>query len=206
MNICEKECLNEISETSSVTDSILNNFNNCDCSKYFKRKKEKKIIIQEKNDLLPSNYLDQTIFCLLIPALEETLMEASKQNILRVQKCRFNGLDHIAEILWNRNPRRSKTFSPPLNVFQIPSFKNYLRLNPRPYYPKSWLWSEDKAALYIQRYVRGWLVRKRTDIQEMRQFWKDIATKNLFKKKENDILQSQKFLSTFYLKFISIII
>lgn len=87
MNICEKECLNEISETSSVTDSILNNFNNCNCSKYFNRKKEKKIIIQEKNDLLPSNYLDQTIFCLLIPALEETLMEASKQNILRV--CNF---------------------------------------------------------------------------------------------------------------------
>lgn len=84
MNICEKECLNEISESSSVTDSILNNFNNCDCSKHLKKKKEKNIIIQEKNDLLPSNYLDQTIFWLLIPALEETLIEASKQNVLRV--------------------------------------------------------------------------------------------------------------------------
>ncbi|XP_043785382.1 IQ domain-containing protein K-like [Apis laboriosa] len=204
MNICEKECLNEISDSSSVTGSILNNFNNCDCSKYFKKKMEKKIIIQEKNDLLPSNYLDQTIFSLLIPALEEALIEASKQNVLRVQKCRFNGIDYIAEILWNRNPRRSKIFSPPLNVFQIPSFKDYLRLNPRPYYPKSWLWSEDKAALHIQRYIRGWLVRKRTDVQEMRQFWKDIAMKNLFDK--NDILQSQKFLRMFYLKFILVMI
>ncbi|XP_061940943.1 IQ domain-containing protein K-like isoform X2 [Apis cerana] len=206
MNICEKECLNEISESSSVTDSILNNFNNCDCSKHLKKKKEKNIIIQEKNDLLPSNYLDQTIFWLLIPALEETLIEASKQNVLRVQKCRFNGVDYIAEILWNRNPRRSKIFSPPLNVFQIPSFKDYLRLNPRPYYPKSWLWSEDKAALYIQRHIRGWIVRKRSDVQEMRQFWKDIAMKNLFDKKESDILQSQKFLSMVYLKFISVMI
>lgn len=39
-------------------------------------------------------------------------------------------------------------------------------------YPKSWLWSKDEAALYLQRYVRGWLVRKRPDVQEMRQFWK----------------------------------
>lgn len=121
----------------------------------------------------------------------------------------------------------------------------YFIFSPRPYYPKSWLWSEDEAALYIQRYIRGWLVRKRTDIQEMRQFWKviknieiylrynflfysnlciilyliliisiilhfnslqDIAMKNLFDKKENDILQSQKFLSMDYLKFISVII
>lgn len=44
--------------------------------------------------------------------------------------------------------------------------------SPRPYYPKSWLWTEDEAALYIQKYVRGWLVRKRSDVQEMRQFWK----------------------------------
>ncbi|OAD60733.1 IQ domain-containing protein K [Eufriesea mexicana] len=129
-------------------------------------------IIQKKDDLLPSNYLDNKIFGLLVPALEETLIEASKQNVLRVQKCRFNGLDYIAEILWNRNPRRSKIFLSPLNVFEIPSFKEYLRLHPRPYYPKSWLWSEDEAALYIQRYVRGWLVRKCSDVQEMRQFWK----------------------------------
>lgn len=80
MNICEKECLNEISESSSVTGSILDNFNNCGC----KKKKEKKTIFYEKNDVLPSNYLDQTIFRLLIPALEETLIEASKQNVLRV--------------------------------------------------------------------------------------------------------------------------
>lgn len=44
--------------------------------------------------------------------------------------------------------------------------------SPRPYYPKSWLWTEEEAALHIQRYVRGWLVRKQAEVQEMRQFWK----------------------------------
>lgn len=44
--------------------------------------------------------------------------------------------------------------------------------SPRSIYPQSWLWSKEEAALYIQKYVRGWLVRKRADVQEMRQFWK----------------------------------
>lgn len=44
--------------------------------------------------------------------------------------------------------------------------------SPRPIYPKSWVWTKEEAASHIQRYVRGWLVRKRADVQEMRQFWK----------------------------------
>lgn len=44
--------------------------------------------------------------------------------------------------------------------------------SPRPIYQKSWLWTKEEAALHIQRYVRGWLIRKRIDVQEMRQFWK----------------------------------
>lgn len=47
--------------------------------------------------------------------------------------------------------------------------------SPRPIYPKSWLWTKEEAALYIQRYVRGWLVRRRADVQEMRQFWKVLV-------------------------------
>lgn len=44
--------------------------------------------------------------------------------------------------------------------------------SPRPIYPKSWRWTKEQAALRIQRYVRGWIVRKRNDVQELRQFWK----------------------------------
>ncbi|XP_017767148.1 PREDICTED: IQ domain-containing protein K-like [Eufriesea mexicana] len=187
-------CLKGISETSNTVTYVAPSNSNCRdrYSTDVKEVEKMENIIQKKDDLLPSNYLDNKIFGLLVPALEETLIEASKQNVLRVQKCRFNGLDYIAEILWNRNPRRSKIFLSPLNVFEIPSFKEYLRLHPRPYYPKSWLWSEDEAALYIQRYVRGWLVRKCSDVQEMRQFWKDFAAKRIFDKKERCIVQSQR--------------
>ncbi|KZC13732.1 IQ domain-containing protein K [Dufourea novaeangliae] len=91
-------------------------------------------------------------------------------NALRIQKCLFNGLDHLAELLWRRNPCRSKTVSSQLNVFDIPLFQQWLRL--RPPYPKSWIWTMDEAALCLQRYIRGWIVRKRVDVQELRQFWK----------------------------------
>ncbi|XP_078035632.1 IQ domain-containing protein K [Augochlora pura] len=124
-----------------------------------------------------SNYIDQQVFRLLLPALEETLLAADKWNALRIQKCRFNGLDHLAEILWNRNPRRSKRISSHIRAFDIPLFQRWLAL--RPPYPKSWLWSKDGAALCIQKHVRGWLVRKRVDVQELRQFWKNFAEQNL---------------------------
>ncbi|KAK1129680.1 hypothetical protein K0M31_019396 [Melipona bicolor] len=184
------KCLDDISKVSSSVSCMTSTLHCCDgdCVK----EEEVNIIIEED---YPSNYLDRNIFGLLIPALEETLIEASKRNVLRVQKCCFNGLDNIAEILWNRNPRRSKIYSPSLNVFDIPLFKEYLHSHPRSYFPKSWLWSEDEAALHIQRFIRGWLVRKRVDVQEMRQFWKDITVKSFFGKKENCIVQSQRLLS-----------
>ncbi|KOC68712.1 IQ domain-containing protein K [Habropoda laboriosa] len=167
--MCSVLSKKNIEENVQVSET-LNSSDTCDCKDF--EKPGETVVITRKGDELPSNYLNQRIFGLLIPALKETLIEASKWNALRVQKCRFNGLDYISEILWNRNPRRSQIYFPSLNVFDIPPFREYLRLHPRPYYPKSWLWSEDEAALYIQRYVRGWFVRKRADVQEMRQFWK----------------------------------
>ncbi|XP_076680247.1 IQ domain-containing protein K isoform X2 [Andrena cerasifolii] len=144
----------------------------------------------EEDGRSPSTYLEQTVFGLLLPALKETFATASEWNALRVQKCRFNGLDFIAEILWNHNPRRSKRYSPRLNVFEIPEFQQWLRECPRPFYPKSWLWSEDEAALHLQRYVRGWLVRKRADVQEMREFWKKWAASDAGQQKTSRLVRN----------------
>ncbi|KAK2586800.1 hypothetical protein KPH14_011825 [Odynerus spinipes] len=132
-----------------------------------------------------SNYLNREIFLFLLPAMEEMLAEARRWDALRLQKCRFNGLDYLAELLWNRNPKHPKRALKWRDVFDIPQFKLLLRLHPRPIFPISWLLTKNEAALHIQRYIRGWLVRRRDDVQEMRQFWKTIAeekadiTKNL---------------------------
>ncbi|XP_025162848.1 IQ domain-containing protein K-like [Harpegnathos saltator] len=119
------------------------------------------------------DYLDRNIFPVLLSAMEETLIEAHRRDALE-GKCFFNALDCLAEILWNRNSLYSSRSRTWVDVFSIPQFKLWLQSHPRPIYPKSWLWTKEEAALRIQSYIRGWLVRKRADVQEMRQFWKII--------------------------------
>ncbi|XP_048514310.1 IQ domain-containing protein K-like [Athalia rosae] len=120
----------------------------------------------------PAEFLDKEIFPLLLPAMKKMLEQARKWDALEIQKCRFNGIDFLAEVLWNSNPRHPGRAERWMDVFSIPPFRLFLRLNPRPIYPKSWLWTRDEGALIIQKWVRGWLVRKREDVQEMRLFWK----------------------------------
>ncbi|KAI4488941.1 hypothetical protein M0804_004439 [Polistes exclamans] len=140
----------------------------------WKKRKENSSIVVPYQDR-PSNYLNKEIFPLLLPAMEKMLAEAHRWNVLKVQKCRFNGLDYLAEILWNLNPKYPKRKIKWHTVFEIPQFKLLLRLHPRPIFPMSWLLTKEEAALYIQKYVRGWLVRKSDNVQEMRQFWKALA-------------------------------
>ncbi|XP_011881938.1 PREDICTED: IQ domain-containing protein K-like [Vollenhovia emeryi] len=121
------------------------------------------------------DYLDKNVFPTLLGAMEEMLLEADRRNALQTPKCSFNGLDHLAEILWNRNSRHPSRSYAWRDVFDIPQFKLWLKSHPRPIYPKSWLWTKEEAALRIQRHVRGWLVRKRWDVEEMRQFWKVLV-------------------------------
>ena len=78
--IREIKCLDEISKVSSSVSCVISALHcDGDCMK-----EEEVNITIEEDDLLPSNYLDRNIFGLLIPALEETLIEASKRNVLRV--------------------------------------------------------------------------------------------------------------------------
>lgn len=81
----------------------------------------------------------------------------------------------------------------------------YFIFSPRPYYPKSWLWSEDKAALYIQRHIRGWIVRKRSDVQEMRQFWK-VGNKKIEIYLKYNLFHSHLYIILYFILIISIIL
>ncbi|XP_069702043.1 IQ domain-containing protein K-like [Periplaneta americana] len=120
------------------------------------------------------SYLDAEVFPYLLPALEQMLHKAQEWKCLEVQKCKFNGLDYLAEILWNRNPRYPERTLSWKYIFHIPFVKDWLADHPRPYYPLSWLLTENEAALIIQAAVRGFLVRCQPDVQEMRQFWKSL--------------------------------
>nr|XP_024217193.1 uncharacterized protein LOC106682741 [Halyomorpha halys] len=67
-----------------------------------------------------------------------------------------------------------KPDEPIKNIEDIKEIKKYLKKHPRPSLPKHMMWSRHKAATLIQKNVRGWLVRKRPEVVEMREFWKVI--------------------------------
>ncbi|XP_011642602.2 uncharacterized protein LOC105430645 [Pogonomyrmex barbatus] len=73
------------------------------------------------------DYLNKNIFPILLNAMEEMLFEADRRNALETQKCSFNGLDYLAEILWNRNSRHPSRLCTWQNVFDIPQFKLWLK-------------------------------------------------------------------------------
>ncbi|XP_015590621.1 uncharacterized protein LOC107265551 [Cephus cinctus] len=172
----ERECEEEEEESFSLWETILRETEDelAPCREWINEQEELKRKIPHHDS--PAHYLNNEIFPVLLPAMENMLKQARQWNVLRIQKSRFNGLDYLAEVLWNKSPRHPERSKRWLDVFSIPPFRIWLKLNPRPIYPKSWLWTEEQAALILQRWIRGWIVRKQEDVQEMRQFWKAIRT------------------------------
>ncbi|XP_023936741.1 IQ domain-containing protein K-like [Bicyclus anynana] len=120
------------------------------------------------------DYILKEIFVYLIPALEETLNKAVTWDALKYQKCFFNGVDHIAQLLWTSNPRYPHRLQNRLHLFNMPWVREILKKDPRPYYPKSWLWPEEYAATLIQKTVRQYFVQRDDEVQELREFWKKL--------------------------------
>ncbi|CAG9561145.1 unnamed protein product [Danaus chrysippus] len=148
------------------------------------------------------DYVKRDIFVHLIPALEETLNKAIIWEALKIQKCFFNGIDHIAQVLWNNNPKYPARKIMDLHLFNMPWVREYLKIKPRPYYPKSWLWPENYAATLIQKSVRQYFVQREEEVQEMRDFWRKIEAEDNLPEMDTNPYLAKKFasLQTFHKK------
>ncbi|RVE44683.1 hypothetical protein evm_010702 [Chilo suppressalis] len=141
------------------------------------------------------DYIKNEIFVHLLPALEETLNKAKIWQALQRQNCFFNGIDHIVQILWNNNPRYPERQGKNLHLFNMPWVRQYLKENPRPLYPKSWLWPEEYAATMIQKTVRQYFVQREEEVQEMRDFWKKLELERNIPDMETNPFLAKKFAS-----------
>ncbi|XP_075978593.1 IQ domain-containing protein K-like [Anticarsia gemmatalis] len=144
------------------------------------------------------DYIQNEVLVHLIPALVETLNKAKTWEALERQKCFFNGIDHIVQVLWNNNPRYPGRKESNLHLFNMPWVRDYLRDNPRPYYPKSWLWPEEYAATLIQKTVRQYFVQKQEEVQEMREFWRKLALERNIPEMEMNPFLAKKFASSMH--------
>nr|XP_037870030.1 IQ domain-containing protein K-like isoform X1 [Bombyx mori] len=160
--------------------------------------------VESKNEDMPKSpflkteceYINSEVFIILLPALEETLRKAKIWEALVRQKCFFNGIDHIAQVLWNNNPRYpGRKFQSP-HIFNMPWAREHLKNNPRPYYPKSWLWPEEYAATLIQKTVRQYFVQRQDDVQEMRDFWRKLKLEQSIPELDTNPFLSRRFAST----------
>ncbi|KAJ8713425.1 hypothetical protein PYW07_013795 [Mythimna separata] len=151
--------------------------------KQLKEYQETKIVALPKAPFLKTeaDYIKDEVFVQLIPALVEALNKAKIWEAFTRDKCFFNGIDHVVQVLWNNNPRFPYRKGCNLHVFNMPWVRETLKKNPRPYYPKSWLWPEEYAATLIQKTVRQYFIQRQEEVQEMREFWKklEVESQNL---------------------------
>ncbi|KAI8426348.1 hypothetical protein MSG28_005201 [Choristoneura fumiferana] len=72
------------------------------------------------------DYIRDEVFIFLLPALEEALNKAKIWEALARQKCFFNGIDWIVQVLWNNNPRYPERACTRLHLFNMPWVREYL--------------------------------------------------------------------------------
>ncbi|KAF5304052.1 hypothetical protein FQA39_LY01837 [Lamprigera yunnana] len=148
------------------------------CFEFYQKRQQIEDYIQSKvvKCTVPDNpaiqFFEENFAGILRETLVATLNKAKELDAIKNQKQMFSPLDYIAEMLWNRSPRHPERANGWVSIFDMDWAIEWLKHHsPRPYYPLSWVWTDDFAATKIQAYVRGYWVRCRADIQEMRQFW-----------------------------------
>nr|XP_032817115.1 IQ domain-containing protein K isoform X1 [Petromyzon marinus] len=120
----------------------------------------------------PREYLEHFIFPVLLPGLAELLSQARLHRCFERKKTKFFPRDFLAEWLYNKNPARCQ--EQPTKVLEIPFVKEWLRDHPRPPLPLSLLLTEEQAAIIIQAFYRGYLVRREPEVQELRQWQREL--------------------------------
>ncbi|XP_053936352.1 IQ domain-containing protein K [Cuculus canorus] len=120
----------------------------------------------------PQEYIEHYIFPVLLPGLAELLHRAQEEKCFERKRTRFIASDFLTEWLYNKNPKRKdESFT---EFFSIPFVKDWLKDNPRPPIPLSLLLSEEAASIVIQSFWRGYRVRCDSEIQELRQWQKQL--------------------------------
>merc|ERR1711879_901426 len=111
----------------------------------------------------------------LMPILQsgfvDMISEARKQKAFQRKYNRFDPVDFLVQYLYN-SKRESKTA-----LAEIPFVIKSLSEKPRKQLPLRQQLTDDQASLIIQKFYRGYRVRKNNDVQELRK-WQEKYRKS----------------------------
>ncbi|XP_030066816.1 IQ domain-containing protein K [Microcaecilia unicolor] len=130
------------------------------------------VVLPDRNTCYPREYLEAYIFPFLLPALAEMLHEAEREKCFERKRTKFIACDFLTEWLYNFNPKRKNEAF--VDFPNIPFVTDRLKEHPRPPIPLSLVITEEEAALIIQSFWRGYRVRCSKEIQELRQWQKQL--------------------------------
>nr|XP_026696233.1 IQ domain-containing protein K-like isoform X2 [Ciona intestinalis] len=121
----------------------------------------------------PQEYLESHIFPTLVPAMTAMLNQAKVEKCFERKRTRFNACDFLTEYLYQKNPNKADRSE---TLWEIPFVEKWNNAHPREPLPLSLQWTEEEAAIKIQSFFRGYLVRIDPEVSELRAWqrsWKD---------------------------------
>ncbi|XP_045462299.1 IQ domain-containing protein K-like [Harmonia axyridis] len=176
LNCCCLSGVTCVCESSSDKNKLWNEI--CREIDEEKRSVQNYILKNNKNADVPSHplldFLETKVTPLLKKGMLSALKEAERQNCLDRQRTDFDPIDHISEYLWNNNPEFPQRLNENKKIHDMHWVMEYLKENPRPFFPYHLIWSNDFAAIKIQAFLRGYWVRRQEEVQEVRRFWKQL--------------------------------
>ncbi|XP_065066067.1 IQ domain-containing protein K-like [Rhopilema esculentum] len=126
----------------------------------------------ERHRCSAKEYLEKEIFPVLLPALDKMLRSAVENDALKWKRTKFNACDYLTEYLYNNNPRHTEREE--TSLWNIPFVQRINAENPRPPLPLSLILTDEEAAIIIQSFWRGCVVRMDEEVQELRKYQKEM--------------------------------
>ncbi|CAH8862929.1 unnamed protein product [Trichobilharzia szidati] len=133
-----------------------------------------------------SEYLTHFIFPCLLPAMEEMLKKAQESRCFEKKRFGFNGLDFLTLYLYKNNTYTKDDRTALQTLSDIPWISKEWEKNPRKPLPLSLQWSDDEAAIKLQSYWRGYLVRRIPEVCELRQWQSEWRKYNRMKEEQSE--------------------